>query len=66
VTDNQEQPVPVATPPRMVCQNCGETIFNLYPLGHSYVHTVTNKAECYQGRSRQAKARRKARQEKQS
>lgn len=53
-------PVKVATPPRMVCQNCGLGIFNTTPLGMNYVHTVTRKAECRRGRSRQARARRAA------
>lgn len=44
--------VPVATPPRMVCKNCGLGIFNQYPLGHHYLHTVTGKHECKQGKRR--------------
>lgn len=52
--------VRVATPPRMVCQNCGETIYNYRVLGWEWLHVVTDKAECKRGKSRQARARRAA------
>lgn len=42
----------VATPPRMVCKNCGLGIFNQYPLGHHYLHTVTGEHECKRGKRR--------------
>lgn len=42
----------VATPPRMVCKNCGLSIFNRYPLGYHYLHTVTGKHECKVGKKK--------------
>lgn len=36
----------IATPPPLVCQNCGVRVFNSSRFGHRYIHVVTNEIEC--------------------
>lgn len=49
-----EPVIRVATPPKMVCQQCGLPIFNASTLGVNWLHVLSGKAECQKGKVRRA------------